>query len=230
VRDGLQVTCGVINLLDKYPSATYGRRYYKSNLKGSLLVKAAFVFVTLCLTLLFLPSVASADEILTYTGHDYTRFYFAESEGFCLGVCNPPYTTSMYETATIDLGEPLPDSSDVVVTPVSFTLNQFNDGGYITNLTLTPYFYSYFEFITGADGAIIGWDVRVYGTGEPGPGWASGTAGDKVFNNYDAWEAFSSVPGTWTESFVPEPSTLPLLAVGLPLAVMMSRKRMTRGD
>ena len=108
--------------------------------------------LTVCAAILlplstFASSGANADEILTYTGNDFTAAY-------------TPYTTSMSVTATITLADPLGASFSGDVDPLSFTIM---DG--VQTITESTYNEESgadtFDFQTTPEGQISGWSISV---------------------------------------------------------------------
>lgn len=165
---------------------------------------------------------ARADTILTYTGNPYTVAYFEA-------------TTSMSETATIDLAGPLGVSFAGYVTPSSFSV--FDGINTITDQTAIR---SRFWFETDANGNISGWDVRVYLFAtvgnpqvQPRMEWCSSSAeecsefanvaDDTVYFVQGGALGYEGVndhhPGTWN---VPEPASLSLLLLTILLMPVFS--------
>ena len=171
-------------------------------------------FALAATTSLTIPTVANADEILTYIGNDFTF----------------PNPSSDNVTAIVDLSSPLANSATTTVTPASFEIT-----GLGVKLTQGNTLSSTFIFTTNSVGRIISWDViaeyvandfiittvndsravvdEVVSPFLAGPFQTFGVA-----NNPSIWKTTTS--GT----SVPEPSTLCLFGGGL-LAFAFSRRQ-----
>ena len=183
-------------------------------------------------TLLLPAGLFAASVTYTYTGNPFTN-----------SSPNGNITTADLVTVNFTLAGPLAASqSDLVLSPTTWSLADGIPADKITNSSTLAFGFPEFEVKTDASGNIIGWSVAVCTTGfstcistsTPGT-WLSGTItaatqGDSALDPASNGAAFNSgVPGKWVAvtqtSGVPEPSTAGPLALLIPSAWLMLRRR-----
>jgi hypothetical protein len=150
-------------------------------------------------TILLVAFASSADATVMYeyTGNPFT---------FVLS----PYATSDFVSGSFTVNDPLPASSSVSPIPLSFS---FSDG--LQTLTDASVTASTFSFSTDAQGNFTGWFVQLLnGTSY---GIFTGTIAGFLDQgtSLDAYATNTQARGSWTMSVIPEPSTLPLVTLGL---------------
>ena len=183
------------------------------------------IVMLLSLTALLLSAVGTrADTTYTYTGNPMT-------EGTNPDVCGggPCTITGSFTVATA-LGDNVPFSY-TPITPESFS---FTDG---IQTIATGSFVLYFDVGTDATGDIDAWDIQVYGlSGGTVSILTDGAGLDESYTN--GLIAYNTSPGTWDPDTTPtpdtiptpEPSSLPLLSIGLfAVALLAFRKRQLEG-
>lgn len=181
---------------------------------------------------------AFADELYSYTGNPFTSFSGTDS---CSGGVGQSSISGL-----ILLANPLAANLNFFsITPLEFS---FTDGSTtITNLTVDPN-GEIFEVSTGSNGAIDGWFITfnnapippVYGfeyTGFCTSTLSSGgcyaeSAGDYTnigveYVGGTPGIATNTDPGSWTATYVPEPSSLLLIVSGL-AALGVTRRKLLR--
>jgi len=184
------------------------------------------------LLLVGLAQPARADFIYTYTGNPFSY------------VGTGPDVTNV--SGYLDVTYSLAANTTYDLTPntVGGVLNyDFTDGrttwdsaNYDSSIPSPETISSAFSVTTDANGQIVSWNLNIYSStgaittcdGNACEAFYSTTNSalddTNVFFNYDAYN-FNS-PGTWTETTVPEPSTVLIFAVGLAgLAAMIARRK-----
>lgn len=173
---------------------------------------------------------AMADTILHYQGNSYTDFP-CPFVPFCGG---GPFSFTPI-VATVDLAGPLLPSQNVVVTPISWTL----DAGDVVMTNNTPgNLSSIFEFSTNPTGKIVDWNVGADTDDVCGYGIHTTRNADFAFrltslclsgsapDEYGATNVNS--PGQWTVS---EPLPLGLLILGfLGITFIVRQERCRAGS
>ncbi|HEY1934122.1 MAG TPA: PEP-CTERM sorting domain-containing protein [Acetobacteraceae bacterium] len=159
-------------------------------------------------------SKANADEILTYTGGDFTDV-------------SGPYSTSDSVSGTIVLATPLGDSFTGYVTPVSFS---FSDGVQTDANTNEGRFY----FVTSASGTIGTWQIYADANNYDNEidTWTDGPRETYDYGYISASGEGSNTdtPGVWSISNpIPESGTIYLLGSGLLGLLILRRYRLGRG-
>jgi hypothetical protein len=184
--------------------------------RGMIKIKCLTVCAAILLPLsTFASSGANADEILTYTGNDFTAAY-------------TPYTTSMSVTATITLADPLGASFSGDVDPLSFTIM---DG--VQTITESTYNEEAgadtFDFQTTPEGQISGWSisVRAGSINDSSVINITSSFGDGT-NNARGGVGSVGVPGVWSTTIsTPEPGTIYVLGSAL-LGLVILRRHQIR--
>ena len=151
------------------------------------------------ITFLGSAAIARADEILSYTGKDFTQAFGA-------------YTTSDYISGTITLSSALPDNCNecLISDVVSFS---FSDGVQtITNNTPNVVFT--FDVNTNSAGQITGWNLGAEIPHTPDSIRTNNNRG-LAFDNgeLDEFDVAQNVrdAGEWQTKAVPEPASVTLL-------------------
>jgi len=181
------------------------------------------------LALLLFAGISKADTTYDYVGSPFT--YFS-------GVTCPPECNV---TGSFSVAQPLPANMAFgAITPTTFS---FTDGA----VTITPLNYgpgnSSFSFGTDASGAITFWNVTLTEVWPPNlitehapftDSWGDPTfivTFDSVYHDiFAGGEGYTSTAGTWTEEKpigTPEPSSVLLLASGLGLLGLLSKKTLS---
>ena len=180
---------------------------------------------------LFVHGAASASVVLSYTGNNFDSLSVSGTSSY------PEYNFADHVTVSLELSTALAANFDGYVTPLSFLME---DG--INSLSQANVTNSYFRFSTDAAGAITAWHVGGQLDLAPDAVFTLNTInydfggclvrqdfGDYLIcgegstavncesfgtRYYRTRGAVYQNPGTWV-SAVPEPSTLPLMLVGL---------------
>jgi PEP-CTERM motif len=180
--------------------------------------------VLMCALTLFVVA-SRADTTYTYAGNPFNQFGGSAA-------CPPQCSFSGFFT----VAGPLPDSSTVGFTPLTFS---FTDG--LSTVTQANALAFEGEVITNSSGEIVSWNLGFdENSCVTGPCFFSGTnppgcMGCRVVDGSFGPEAFGfaeidNSPGVWTMSTsAPEPSSLLLLGMGLMATVGSSlRKKKSR--
>ena len=166
--------------------------------RGALLLSLA------CLA----PTAARADVTYTYVGNDFSS-----------GI-QPPFTASDHITGSFVLAQPLaPGLALQAVTPLSFS---YNDG--IQTASSANAGVNGFQVSTDTYGNIKHWDIYImFPQGEFISKDTSASTLDSSFEN-GITASNAAAPGIWSQSSVPEPSSLFAVGSGL-FGLLLCRRR-----
>jgi hypothetical protein len=175
--------------------------------------------IALPLCLFALPS--KADSTYSYTGNAFNVFV---GDAKCPPECRI--------TGSFTVSAPLPDNSELTVSPTSFSFTSFNGGlPTLTQLSVTS--IPFFLVVTGPDGSIIGWNIGLespsyslfWGTAPPNCPPFMGTSCSVVDTSATDSTGAAYIlgdPGTWS---TPEPSSLIMLVTSMLGLIGFSMRR-----